>query len=657
MRFARGIGAWKDHRRPARLSGGFCGRFLDNEVQLSAIVGGTALSTATAWVDEQVKIPDLLRAAPQVRPVLDRYGLRGCGGPLGPAESLGFFARAHDVPVERLLHEVRASLETRRPATPLPLVTETSPADTIYRPFFKAAIVIVLTLGGSWGAYLLLRIGLGGSFTAVGIHEVNAHGHAQIFGWVGLFVMGFAYQAFPRFKHASLAWPRAAYASLVLLVAGLVVRSVLEPLAVLVPALAVPAVAGSAVEVVAIGLFVAVILKTWRDAGKPLALYDFYVLCALAWFLVQAVYETVYLAATLGATGADLVRLVATWQAPLRDIQIHGFALLIVLGVSQRLFPHFYGLPEGGRRRSWFALFALNAALLGEVAGFILMRTNGHAWAALWYASVLVLAGTVIVLVAGWRIYSPPDASDRSLKFLRAAYVWLFVSLAMLVLLPVYQFGLLPLLAPDSHAARLGFSHAYYGAIRHAITVGFISLMIVGVAAKVVPTLNGRDVRALSPLWLPFVLINGGCALRVAGQTLTDFTALSFPFTAVSGLFEVTGLAVWGVHLWRIMTPAAAAPAAGRLTPGEPVTGTHVIADVLAAYPGLLPTFVASGFHALTNPVTRATVARHITVEGACRLLGVDLERLLAALNAGRGQPDGEGSCCAPCRHIAGHCE
>ena len=37
-------------------------------------------------------IPDLLKAAPQVRPVLDRYGLRGCGGPLGPMESLAFFA-------------------------------------------------------------------------------------------------------------------------------------------------------------------------------------------------------------------------------------------------------------------------------------------------------------------------------------------------------------------------------------------------------------------------------------------------------------------------------------------------------------------------------------------------------------------------------------
>jgi hypothetical protein len=46
----------------------------------------------------------------------------------------------------------------------------------------------------------------------------------------------------------------------------------------------------------------------------------------------------------------------------------------------------------------------------------------------------------------------------------------------------------------------MGFSHAFSGATRHAITVGFISLMIMGVAAKVVPTLKGVDVRTLPAL-------------------------------------------------------------------------------------------------------------------------------------------------------------
>src|SRR5262245_25019666 len=155
-------------------------------------------------IGARTRIPDLLRAAPQVRPVLDRYGLRGCGGPLGPAESLDFFARAHDVPLEQLLGELREQAHRLAPP-PVRNAPDSHPEDAIYRPFFRAGIVMVLTLGAAWGAYLLLRIGLSGSFRAAGLHEVNAHGHAQIFGWVGLFVMGFAYQAFPRFKHTSLA--------------------------------------------------------------------------------------------------------------------------------------------------------------------------------------------------------------------------------------------------------------------------------------------------------------------------------------------------------------------------------------------------------------------------------------------------------------------
>ena len=59
-------------------------------------------------------------------------------------------------------------------------------ADTIYRRYFLAGIAVVLSAGATWGAWLLWTIGLGGSFRAVSVHAINAHGEAQIFGWVGL---------------------------------------------------------------------------------------------------------------------------------------------------------------------------------------------------------------------------------------------------------------------------------------------------------------------------------------------------------------------------------------------------------------------------------------------------------------------------------------
>jgi hypothetical protein len=596
------------------------------------------MRATAAWIDGQVMIPDLLRAAPQARPVLDRYGLRGCGGESGPAESLGFFARAHDVPLPRLLDELRRACEKEAPA---PAPPADPLADTIYRPFFKAGIVVVLTLGAAWGAYLLARIALGASFTSVGLHEVNAHGHAQIFGWVGLFVMGFAFQAFPRFKHTQLSYPRLALTVLGLMIAGVVGRSVCEPLAAAWPWLAMPAVVASALEVVAIALFVVMILATWRASGKPLAFYDWYVLCAFAWFVAQAVYETVYLVATFATPADELVPLVARWQGALREMQIHGFALILILGVSQRLFAHFYGFPAPNRHLSRITLVCLNVAVLGEVVGLIFLR-SGPAWVALWYGSVLLLAGTVVVLVRDWHLFRTPPESDRALKFLRAAYVWLFVSLGMLVLMPAYLYGLLRWLAPETFAAHPHFSHPYYGAVRHAITVGFISLMIVGVAAKVVPTLGGVDLRGLSRLWGPFLLINAGCSLRVVAQTLTDFTPSAFPVAGASGVLEVAGLALWGWHLWGVMAGRvrAAVPAPSPAH-GAPITAADRVGDVLDHYPDLLPTFVSFGFTPLTNPLLRKTVARMITIGAACRGQDVPADELLSALNVARARLEG----------------
>ena len=123
-------------------------------------------------VGEKTLIPDLLAQFPHTREVLDRYGLRGCGGPSGPVESLAFFARAHDVPLARLLEEIRQA-----DARPKPLAADIVPAaslaDTIYRPFFLAGIAAVLTLGAVWGAWLLLQIGLGGTSMASGPRQTE----------------------------------------------------------------------------------------------------------------------------------------------------------------------------------------------------------------------------------------------------------------------------------------------------------------------------------------------------------------------------------------------------------------------------------------------------------------------------------------------------
>ena len=96
---------------------------------------------------------------------------------------------------------------------------------------------------------------------------------------------------------------------------------------------------------------------------------------------------------------------------------------------------------------------ALDHDVVGEAVGLMLMRQLSPSWAMMWYGSVIVFTIAVVALVADWRIYSRAQDVDRSLKFLRVAYVWLFISLGMLVLLPAYQ-AALGWLAPTSAAAQ-----------------------------------------------------------------------------------------------------------------------------------------------------------------------------------------------------------
>lgn len=88
---------------------------------------------------------------------------------------------------------------------PLLLDSCSSHDASLWRRFFKASITVVLSVGALWGAISLLQIALGQSFLQLRlVPSIHAHAHAMIFGWVGLFVMGFAYQSFPRFKYTTL---------------------------------------------------------------------------------------------------------------------------------------------------------------------------------------------------------------------------------------------------------------------------------------------------------------------------------------------------------------------------------------------------------------------------------------------------------------------
>jgi len=495
-------------------------------------------------ITKETSVADVVQQCPEARRIFDEHGLRGCGGVHGPAESLEFFASVHQADVDQLVRELNDELHKPRTA----YVYQESLADFIYRRFFKAGIAIVLTVGGLWGAVNLAQIALGKNFLQVRLlPAIHAHAHAMIFGWVGLFVMGFAYQSFPRFKNTTLWRPDLANASFYFMLAGIMARMSAELLQSRPAALALGSFA-SLVELVAISLFLLVIYRTARQSVEPHNPYEKFLLASFAWFLVQAIVSDIFFFAKVTATTqSELIRRIALIDGPLRDIQVLGFAALVIAGVSQRFVPRVYALAAPRRDRLNLIFALMNLSLVLDIVSYVgVVRTHDWYFTIGLEAAYFMMPLWAVLLALQVGVFGRPGNTDRSFKFIQAAYVWLVIATAMMPLFPLY-----------SALTHQVFAHSYMGAQRHAITVGFISLMILGVSARVVPILAGANSRKMDALWGPFLLLNLGCAGRVGLQILTDFgPKVAYPLIGMTGFIEVTALAWWGIGLWRVMNLA-----------------------------------------------------------------------------------------------------
>ena len=269
-------------------------------------------------------IAEILRRCPNARRIFDRHGLKGCGGMHGPSESVSFFTGVHQGDLEELLREINAELKS--PSEQSYAYTETL-QDYIYRRFFRAGVLVVLTVGCLWGAINLFQIALGKSFLQLRLlPSVHAHAHAMVFGWVGMFVMGFAYQSFPRFKITTLWRPDLANLSFCLLATGIVTGMAADMLLPSGASFVLGGLSGGA-EIAAVVLFLLVLYRTARQSLEPQSPYEKFIASSLLWFLLGTILNAVFLFAKATAHSQnDLITRIALIDGPLRDIQLLGFA-------------------------------------------------------------------------------------------------------------------------------------------------------------------------------------------------------------------------------------------------------------------------------------------------------------------------------------------
>ena len=420
---------------------------------------------------------------------------------------------------------------------------------TIHHYFFISALVTIFTLGCMWGAINLLMIGLEENFHSIDYSWVLAHGHAMVFGFVGLFIMGFSYRALPHFMNTTLWKPQLAISTLPLMIFGILLQAYAHVIAPRQPYLLLGISAGI-IQIIAVVVFALVIVRTMQSAtirGSSAGLS----IAALGWFLIAAILNPIiFWLFESTSTQEEFLFNVSSFNIPYRDIQTLGIAVMMILGVSLHILPHAYGFREPTKRWRNFLLWGVNGATLFGVISFTTGMTTGVHW---WHAAngityiILLIAAIGTPIQFGLFKKTSVGVCDRSLKFIRAAYIWFIVAMLLLTFGPYYMFGIyLPMTGGDNP-----FSHAYFGAYRHALTVGFIMMMIVGVSSKIIPGFAGVDFRKTNSLWSVFILLNLGNTWRITSQILTDFYPEAFSFIGVSGFIELIALGLWGYEMIR----------------------------------------------------------------------------------------------------------
>ncbi len=575
-------------------------------------------------------VREVLTAHPETTAVFAKYGLVGCGGPQGPLEPIGFFARVHAVDAEALLAELNQVVATAEAHSSPPATADPAalPAD-IYRPFVKTAIVVALTAGCTLGALALAAMALAGAVGNTWPAVVQAHGHAQIFGWVGLFIMGVAYHVLPRLKATDLHARPLAAASFWLLTAGLTVRTFAQPLATAAP-FAGLVVLSAALEVAAAAIFAHVIWRTLRANPAVAEFWDRYVLASAVWFVVTAL-ATLALAALMAREGRDIIP--PAFDAAYLHMALWGFPGVMILGISLRTIPLFMGLRRANQNAFLPVFWLLNGGI--AVHGLLpllasLVGLQVPAWLVAAGASAEFIAAAAFVYHLN--LFRPraldtadePGVARDYEKFIHAAYAWLLAAATLGAGYAIAE-------AVTGEAVP----HALVGAYRHALTVGFISMIIVGMAARIVPVFHGQPLFSPRLLGVSFILLNAGNLTRVLSQPLADFVGGPFFTTmGVSGFVEVAALALFGLNLWRTMD-ADAEPTASYEEDG-PITARTVVAEAIRRVPAGVEILAAYGFTQLRNPIARRTLARAVTLEQAANMRGIDVQELVDALNAAR---------------------
>ncbi len=559
-----------------------------------------------ASINHSMLVSEINRRFAQCRPVFEQYGIAGCGGEFGPPEPLFLFAVAHRVPLNELIDQLNRAVSGEwKPEPPkvresdaVAAAREQFASENLYKRFVFGALFVALTAGFGLGLVNLTRIAFAQSYYEISGVLKQIHGHAQIFGWVGLFVMGVAFHAVPRMKMVPLRPARAAQACFALMFSGVLLRVIAQPFA-RDPVWAVALLGSAALELAAIGLFVWLLGGAVARSEQKREPYEKFIWAGIGWFGVLGVWNAwiVWQMFLHRSTGVPALQ-DALWI----HAAFFGFIANMIFGFSLRVLPHFLGLRESKILPANAAFALWNAA--------ILLRYPVEQLA--WVASVLEAVAIVLFvwalgIFARRRVQIDIKGVDRTFAwFIQLGYAWLLVA----AVIPFH-----------ADVFRLSASS------RHTMAIGFVTPIIFGVAYRVLPVFNGVNLWSNRLMRVSFWHLAAGGTLAFAMAINRVFeTTWSYAWSGIAGLLVFAALVMFALNIAMTLRSRAET-----FTRDSTVKLTTRVTELLEVHPGLRPVLIHNGLSGLAT--MRHDPPRFVTIEFAARRHAIDPQPLIRALN------------------------
>jgi hypothetical protein len=287
---------------------------------------------------------------------------------------------------------------------------------------------------------------------------------------------------------------------------------------------------------------------------------------------------TVFFAASLLLVGAQGLWLAGHPETALPTalnesfyfLALYGFLLAWIYGFGNRVVSLFLGVGPARRRTPETAMILQVAAgpvyclgwlpFLPSAAGLAL-RDAGLALAAL--SAVVYLGGNGFL----WRKSEFPamKASGSPTFAIRAAFgclgLWSLLELAAVFL---------------SRATRIPAQNLWWAdAGRHVFTIGFLTLVIVGMSFRILPVFSGKSLWSPALARVTYGLLLGGVAMRLL-QYPAAFRPVFYRIGSYMGIPVVLALVLFTLNLFRTMRgkpPARPRKSVGSFTSTLPVHG------------------------------------------------------------------------------------